>query len=143
MDKIVTTQGLARHRPAKNRQNPFLEVISFRERRASHADPSRDLRRPHRRPRLVDGAGTGQPFENPTGRRADADRVIVVQRDAADAGWNVAAAAVSGNGFPTAISGQIRGAKSGAPDALSTIGLVTSWFETRGGAALLTTRTDR
>ena len=49
---------------------------------------------------------------------ARAAGVIVLQRDAADAGWNVAAAAVSGNGFPAASPAQIRGAKSGAADAL-------------------------
>jgi hypothetical protein len=51
MDKIVTTRGLDERRmallsansPAKNRQNPLHEIPPFRERRASHADQSRDF----------------------------------------------------------------------------------------------------
>ncbi len=100
---------------------PFLKSPSFQERRVSHADQTRDLRKRRGRPRIVDGARAGQPFESPTGARAATDRVIVVQRNAADAGWNVATAAVSGNGFAAASPAQIRRAKFRAADALRTI----------------------
>jgi hypothetical protein len=131
IDKIVTTRGLDercmalwcnRPRP-KIAKIPSLKSRSFRERRACHADQSRDLCGCRGRPRLVDGAGAGQQFETAAGRRATG--VIVVQRDAADGGRNVAAAAVSGTGFPAATPAQIRGARFGAADALSAAWIVS------------------
>lgn len=119
MNKIVTTHSPSTIARPKIAKIPLLKARSYRERRASHAE-SRDLCWSRGRPRLVDGAGPGQPFENPTGRRAAG--VIVLQRDATDAGWNVAAAAVPGTGLPAAAPAQVRGAKSGAADALSARG---------------------
>jgi hypothetical protein len=94
---------------AKNRHNPSYEFIPFRERRASHADQTRDLRWFDGRPGFADGAGAGQTFRCPEDQRTI--DFIALQRPTADARWNMDAASVSGAGFPKANSAQIRDPK--------------------------------
>ena len=96
----------------------FFEFSPSRERRASNADQTCDLRRFDGRPGFADNAGAGEKLRRSEDRRTI--DVIAVQRSTAHGRWNMDPASMSGTRDAHATLQQIRDAKLRSSNALRT-----------------------
>src|SRR6266852_849120 len=101
---------------AKNRQNPFYEMIS-QARRTSHADQTRDCRWFDGRPGRDCSPGAGEEFRCAEDRRQV--RFIVLPRLPAGSRWIMDPASMRGDGFRGADATKVRDAKPRPRNALN------------------------